>query len=114
MSERVNDFLNHMLDECSYISSILSGGMDKEMFLSDETMKRAFVRSIEIIGEATKKIPHSFRDPWPDTPWKNMAGMRDKLIHDYMGVNYHIVWDVASHFIPELESQIQKMLTKDE
>jgi uncharacterized protein with HEPN domain len=62
--------------------------------LNNETLKRAVVRSLEIIGEATKSIPTDFKVKWSSVQWKNMAGMRDRLIHDYMGVNYSIVWDV--------------------
>lgn len=72
----------------------------------DETLKRATVRSLEIIGEATKKIPADFKVKWDSIKWKNMAGMRDRLIHDYMGVNYSIVWDVVKNKIPELYKQI--------
>ncbi len=79
-------------------------------FLDDETLKRAVVRSLEIIGEATKKLPEDFRIKYPDVNWKNMAGMRDKLIHDYIGIDYAIVWDVIKNKIPELHLQILKIL----
>jgi uncharacterized protein with HEPN domain len=81
--------------------------------LNDETLKRAIVRSIEIIGEATKKIPADFKEKWADISWKNMAGMRDKLIHDYMGVDYSIVWDVAKNVIPALKNQIEIIIEKE-
>jgi len=71
------------------------------------------VRSIEIIGEATKKIPIDFKNKWSTIQWKNMAGMRDRLIHDYMGVNYSIVWDVMKNKIPEMHKQISNFLTKE-
>jgi len=71
------------------------------------------VRSIEIIGEATKKIPADFKVKWNEIMWKNMAGMRDRLIHDYMGVNYSIVWDVAKNKIPELYEQIIRVIEKE-
>ena len=61
--------------------------LSKEDFLGDETLKRAVIRSLEIIGQATKKIPADFKVKWNLIQWKNMAGMRDRLIHDYMGVN---------------------------
>ncbi|WP_297518197.1 HepT-like ribonuclease domain-containing protein [Flavobacterium sp.] len=69
------------------------------------------VRSLEIIGEATKKIPADFKVKWNTIPWKNMAGMRDRLIHDYMGVNYTIVWDVIKNKIPNMKQQISEVLT---
>lgn len=79
-------------------------------FLSDETLKRAVSRSLEIIGEATKKIPVDVKLQWSDIQWKHMAGMRDKLIHDYMGINYLIVWDVAKNIIPVLIPQIKEVI----
>ncbi len=82
-------------------------------FLSDETLKRAVTRSLEIIGEATKKIPADVKYEWNDISWKQMAGMRDKLIHDYMGVNYLIVWDVAKNIIPVLIPQIEAIIDKE-
>lgn len=83
-------------------------------FLSDETLKRAVTRSLEIIGEATKKIPADVKYKWSDISWKQMAGMRDKLIHDYMGVNYLIVWDVAKNIIPDLITQIEDIINKED
>jgi uncharacterized protein with HEPN domain len=62
---------------------------------------------LEIIGEATKKIPADIKVKWNNISWKNMAGMRDRLIHDYMGVNYSIVWDVVKNIIPEIRIEIQ-------
>lgn len=104
------DYIRHIYDECAYILSV-SHSLTKEEFLRDETLKRAIVRSLEIIGEATKKIPADVKYKWNTIQWKNMAGMRDRLIHDYMGVNYLIVWDVAKNKIPELHRQIDHVLT---
>lgn len=79
-------------------------------FLSDETLKRAVTRSLSIIGEATKKIPGDIKYQWSSISWKEMAGMRDRLVHDYMGVNYNIVWDVAKNIIPQLTDQIKEVI----
>src|SRR5690554_6892120 len=87
---------------------------DKDEFFESETLKRAVVRSLEIIGEATKKIPADFKVKWNSMSWKDMAGMRDRLIHDYMGVNYSIVWDVVKNKIPELFEQIIEVISKEE
>jgi uncharacterized protein with HEPN domain len=106
MSKEPVEFLKHIRDESLYILSISSKGITKEEFLNDETLKRAVVRSLEIIGEATKKIPADFKIKWNNVKWKEMAGMRDRLIHDYMGVNYSIVWDVIINKIPELSEQV--------
>ena len=90
MSKEPIDYLKHIADECAYIISV-SSDLTKDELLDDETLKRAIVRSIEIIGEAIKKIPAGFKVKWSSIQWKNMAGMRDRLIHDYIGINYSIV-----------------------
>ncbi|MFN4255026.1 MAG: DUF86 domain-containing protein [Saprospiraceae bacterium] len=87
--------------------------MSKDQLLDDETLKRAVVRSLEIIGEATKNIPADFRQKWGAVPWRNIAGMRDKLIHDYIGVNYGIVWDVVRNKIPEVRAQIAQIIERE-
>ena len=110
MSKDPIEYLRHISDECSFLISVTKG-ISKDNFLDDETLKRATVRSLEIIGEATKKIPADFKVKWNSIQWKNMAGMRDRLIHDYIGVNYSIVWDVLKNKIPELSVQIEKILT---
>jgi uncharacterized protein with HEPN domain len=112
MSKEPIEFLKHIADECSYLLSI-NKNLSKDDFLNDETLKRAVVRSLEIIGEATKKIPADFKIKWSSIQWKNMAGMRDRLIHDYIGVNYSIVWDVFYNKIPELHDQILEVLNNE-
>jgi len=77
--------LKHIRDECNYLLSVTSKSITKEDFLKDETLKRAVVRSLEIIGEATKKIPADFKIKWDSVKWKDMAGMRDRSIRDYNG-----------------------------
>ncbi|MCB9082308.1 MAG: DUF86 domain-containing protein [Lewinellaceae bacterium] len=106
MSRSAREYLNHMLDECDFICDSVQSDTTKESFLSNEILKRAVVRSLEIIGEATKKLPSSIKETSPQIPWRNIAGMRDKLIHDYMGVNYGIVWDVVINLIPPLRNQL--------
>lgn len=114
MSKEPVEYLKHIKkDECFYINSVIRTDLSKENFLHDETLKRAVVRSLEIIGEATKKIPADFKYKWNSIQWKNMSGMRDRLIHDYMGVNYFIVWDVAKNKIPELFEQINDVLENE-
>ena len=71
------------------------------------------MRSLEIIGEATKKIPADSKLKWSTISWKNMAGMRDRLIHDYMGINYSIVWDVVKNIIPKLRLEIQEIVNEN-
>jgi uncharacterized protein with HEPN domain len=109
MSPSPIEYLRHILDEINYVEGIASG-INEDRFLSDQTLKRSFVRSIEIIGEATKKIPADFRAKHNDIDWKRFAGMRDKLIHDYFGVDYSIVWDVVISKLPELKQKITQII----
>jgi uncharacterized protein with HEPN domain len=104
-------YLQHIYDECLYIRSVVTDDMQIEQFLRDETLKRAVTRSLTIIGEATKKIPADVKYAWRSISWREMAGMRDKLVHDYMGVNYYIVWDVAKNIIPTLTTQINEVIS---
>lgn len=109
MSFEPRDYLRHILLEVEYLLATQSG-LTFEAFSSDETLQRAFVRSLEIIGEAAKKVPDGFRSEHPDVEWRAMAGMRDRLIHDYFGVDYEIVWDVVRNRIPRLRGQISSIL----
>ncbi len=113
MSKEPIEYLKHIRDESLFILSVIDNNISKDDFLRDETLKRAVIRSLEIIGEATKKIPADFKVKRDSIKWKNMAGMRDRLIHDYMGVNYSIVWDVVKNKIPELHEQIIGVIEKE-
>ena len=114
MSKEPIEYLWHILDECKFILSVTGNDFSKDDLLQDEILKRALVRSLEIIGEATKKIPADFKIKWNSINWKNMAGMRDRLIHDYLGINYSIVWDVVKNKIPELSEQITEVIRNEQ
>lgn len=84
--------------------------MDEGMFYKNEILKRAVVRSLEIIGEASSKISDEFKRNHPEISWREMKGTRNKLIHEYFGVDYEIVWDIIKNELPDLKDQIESLL----
>lgn len=109
MSKLPEEYLKHILQECSYLMNE-SEKITLRDLLVDETRMRAFARSLEIIGEAVKKLDAPFREDHSEIDWKAVAGMRDRLIHGYFSVDYEIVWDVVKNEIPPLKLQIEKIL----
>lgn len=103
------NYLFHIRDEIDFILSI-SQNRNKEQIEGDETVKRAIVRSLEIIGEATKHIDKEFRAKYPNVDWRAMAGTRDKLIHNYMDIDYDIVYDIIINELPDLQVAINKII----
>ena len=104
------DYLRHIVVEADYLLE-QAGGLSREAFLADETLRRAFVRSLEIIGEASKNVPQEFRDQYSWIEWRAMAGMRDRLIHGYFGVDFELVWEIVDRRIPELRRQLAVILS---
>ncbi len=97
------------MDEILYLEKA-SKDLSYENFLKDENLIRAFARSLEIIGEASKKIPDEFKQNHEEIEWKSMAGMRDRLIHDYFGVDFELVWDVIKNHLPALKLKLEKLM----
>jgi len=106
------EYLQHILDEMAYLID-RAKGLNKDEFIQDETLKRAFVRSLEIIGEATKNVSVALRQKYSHVDWRAMAGMRDRLIHRYFGIDYDIVWDVVINKVPLLQQEIQQIIQNE-
>ncbi len=101
-------FIEHILESIDKIKSF-SKNISKEELFKNELNKYAIIRAIEIIGEAVKNLPADFRNNYPDIPWSKIAGMRDKLMHHYFGVDFNNVWKVIKEDIPKLNQQILKI-----
>ena len=99
------DIVENMDDAVNFL-----GAISYDDFIKDKKTVNAIVRSIEIIGEAAKHVPAEIREKNPSIPWKNMAGMRDKCIHDYIGVDYGTLWYVVKDDIPVLRPMLQALL----
>ena len=112
MSGSTLAFLQHILTETQYLTA-QAMGLAKAQFLGNETLKRAFVRSLEVIGDAAKQIPDDFRRQYPHVEWRAMAGMRDRLIHGYFGVGYDIVWDVVVTKVPVLQREVAQIIQQE-
>lgn len=109
MSFQPLDYLRHILVEADYLLAQARNTTEQD-FLADGTLRRAFVRSFEVIGEATKKVPEDLRKRYPRVPWSDMARMRDRLIHHYFDVDHELVWDVVQGDIPTLKRQLEAIL----
>ena len=107
-----HDYLQDIINSIGEIERFIEG-YDFNQFFKDRKTVNAVIRSLEVIGEASKKIPVDVREKYPLIPWKKMGGMRDKLIHEYSGVDEEIVWKVATEEIPPLKSQIEKILKEN-
>jgi len=102
-------FLKHILDAISDTEEFTEG-VSKRRFYENKEKQYAVLRALEIIGEATKNLSSELKANNPDVPWRDIAGMRDKLIHQYFGVNLDLVWETIKNRLPEFKKQISKIL----
>ncbi len=102
-------FLTHILENIVSVEENIRG-VDFITFLKDIKTRDAVVREIEIIGEAVKNLPMEFRGKHPEIPWQDIADMRNKIVHEYFDIDWDIVWKTIKEDLPELETQIKKLL----
>ncbi len=106
------DYSLFLKDIISAIDSIqlFVGGITLNDLTNDDKTSSAVIRKFEIIGEATKHIPAELKEKHPDIPWKTMAGMRDRLIHAYFGIDYKLVWNIIRDELPQLKNKLQAII----
>jgi len=110
----MRDYTLYLKDILAAIKAIekFVGSMDFDTFQSDDKTSSAVIRKFEIIGEAAKNVPDSLKADHSGIPWKEIAGMRDKLIHSYFGFDYDLVWKTIKNRLPELKSQIVEIVNR--
>ena len=101
-------YIKHILDAIDKIEQYVDIGYDD--FMAHSHWQDAVIRQLEIVGEATKRVSEDLRKCYPEVPWRRIAGLRDVLIHDYMGVDLEAVWQVTQRNVPELKKNLQKVL----
>ncbi len=107
----IRDFMDDIISSITDIHDFVIT-MTYDQFIKDRKTTNAVIRCLEIIGEAAKKIPGDVRDQYPLVPWKEIAGMRDKLIHEYFGVDLGIIWETITNDLADLEAAVQDYLKK--
>jgi uncharacterized protein with HEPN domain len=103
------DALNHILDETIFLAGVRERST-RATFVHDEVLRRAAVRSLEVIGEAVKRVPAEILAAAPEVDWRRVAGMRDRLIHGYFSVDYELVWDAIATHVPTLGLAVKRLL----
>ena len=104
-------FIKDIISAMKSIEEFIEG-LSLDEVREDDKTSSAVIRKFEIIGEATKHVPEDLKEKYPDIPWKRMAGMRDRLIHAYFGVDYRLVWEAIKIDIPELKPRLQQVLAE--
>lgn len=109
MKKDISIYLGHILESINFIDEYLRG-CNCDDFLNSWEKKDAITRRLEIIGEAVKNIPQNIRDHYPNIPWKKISNTRNKLIHEYFGVDYDLTWGIILRELPKLKKQIERIL----
>lgn len=109
MTKDYRDYLKDIINSIDDIS-VFTKGMTFNRFIKDKKTSNAVVRSLEVMGEAAKHIPAPLRQRYRNIPWKSISGMRDKLIHEYFGVDLRIVWQTLKEELPSLKPVLEQML----
>ena len=102
-------FIEDIMESATRITKYVKG-LSFDDFTRDDKTIDAVVRNLEIIGEASKNIPEWLKAKYPNLPWKEIIGMRDKIAHEYFGIDYEILWEIVTKDLPELESQIKEVM----
>jgi uncharacterized protein with HEPN domain len=109
MPKRDPDLLvQDMLDATRKIE-MYTAGLDHAAFLRDEKTADAVVRNLEVLGEAARQMPDDFTKQNPNVPWNQIAGLRNRIVHDYFGLDLEIIWQIIQHDLPTLKAQLQKL-----
>ncbi|MDP1551906.1 MAG: DUF86 domain-containing protein [Methanobacteriaceae archaeon] len=103
-----NVFLEHISDEIEFLESNFYD-LELDDLMKDPVLQRACIRSLEVMGEAVKNISDDFKKEYSEIEWRKIAGLRDKLIHHYFGVDWDIVWNVIQNKIPEIKESLEKI-----
>jgi uncharacterized protein with HEPN domain len=106
------ELLRHILDEISFVLDSTEF-KSKDIIINDPVLSRAIIRSLEIIGEACTKLDPEFKSHYPHVEWRKIAGTRNRLIHDYFGVDYDIVWDIIISKLPQLNIDILEIISQN-
>ncbi|MBU4534966.1 MAG: DUF86 domain-containing protein [Euryarchaeota archaeon] len=101
-------FLEHISDEIEFLETNFYD-LELEDLMKDPVLQRACIRSLEVMGEAVKNISDDFKKEYSEIEWRKIAGLRDKLIHHYFGVDWDIVWNVIQNKIPEIKESLEKI-----